>query len=558
MPKIKNMGDVNDILTKLENELDNVDVATKNNLKIKRKIPILINVFKHTKIKNEAIKLKAICLFKFLNKDDYDLKKLLVTINNIEIPINIKFKKGIPFIKKYYLNYYELEIPLKIIHKFDIQNKIITKYDDYKGRIIYNVFDFKKGKCRNSKVYIKDNTSIYFRQTVKNTMYLTVRETNFYDTRKGKIKLGLAHILSKFYFKKNILLYEKECSKYEESASILYEKLIDKGYNNCYYILNKDNPVIKDIDKKYRKHIVYKDSLKHIVYFFKCNKFIGTETIGHALQLRIANKYAMRKIQNPNLDYVFLQHGVMYMISLDCDLRSGFRNTNYKTYRVVVSSELEAEHFINLGRFDKENLYITGLAKFDKSVLNKNNDKIVIMPTWRRWETNQARYDFSQTNYYKMIERIVNAIPAKLKNKIIVLPHPLMIKAIQFSENELKKYIPKNISYNEILKDCKLLITDYSSISYDAFFRGSNVIFYWEEKDECLKQYGKNTKLMINDESAFGDVCYNQDELTDAINKNYYSNQLNKYKERYKNIVQFDDRKNTDRIINRLIEDKII
>ena len=28
---------------------------------------------------------------------------------------------------------------------------------------------------------------------------------------------------------------EKNSSKYEESASVLYEKLIDDGYNNAYY-----------------------------------------------------------------------------------------------------------------------------------------------------------------------------------------------------------------------------------------------------------------------------------------------------------------------------------
>lgn len=548
-------------MNKLENR-DSVSVATleqqDNNSKTERQMPILVNIFKHAKLKNEVIRFKSICLFKFVNKDDYDLKNLKITVNNEEIPINIKFKKGIPFIKGYYFNYYELQIPLSHVHKFDIQNKIITKYNDLTGRIIYNAFDLKKGRNRNSKIFIKGNTSLYFRQTVKNTMYFTVREKNIYDTKKGKLRLELAYLLSKFYYKENILLYEKECSRYEESASILYEKLMDKGYKNCYYILNKDNPIIKSIDKKYLDNIIYKDSLRHLIYFFRCKKFIGTETIWHALQLRVANKHAIRKIRDQNVTYVLLQHGVMYMISLDSDLRSDFRNTNYKTYRVVVSSELEAKHFIELGGFNRENLYITGLAKFDRSVLNEGNNKIVIMPTWRRWETNQARYDFSQSNYYKMILRIIDVIPEELLENVIVLPHPLMIKAMKGVKNELKKYIPNKIRYNEILKDCKLLITDYSSISYDAFFRGSNVIFYWEEKDECLKHYGKDAKLMLTEELAFGDVCYNQNELKNVIKENYYNNQKEKYKEKYKKIVEFDDRKNTDRIIDELIKDGII
>ena len=54
-----------------------------------------------------------------------------------------------------------------------------------------------------------------------------------------------------------------------------------------------------------------------------------------------------------------------------------------------------------------------------------------------------------------------------------------------------------DVKYDDILKHTKLLITDYSSIAYDAFYRGCNVIFYWEELQECLEAYGPSTKLMI-------------------------------------------------------------
>lgn len=527
--------------------------------KAQKQKPLLINIVKKVKRKNDILYLKAFALFKFLNKESYNLKNLKVEMGNKQIPFTLKFKKGIPFLKGYRFNFYELKIPLNHIYELDIQNKIILKYHQCKGRILYNLFDYKTGKNRNSKIVFKDNIAIYFRQTVKNTTYLTIRERNCYDTKKGKIKIFFARLFSKVYPKKNIiLLYEKECSKYEESASVLYEKLMDKGYDNCYFILNKLHPVIKKLEPKYQKNIIYKDSFKHLISFFKCKTFIGTETLPHALQLRIANKYAIDKIQDPNLTYVFLQHGVMYMISLDCDLRSGFRNTNYKKHRIIVSSELEAKHFIQLGGFKKENLYITGLAKFDKSTLNKNANKIVIMPTWRRWEVNQAKHDFSQTKYYKMLVRIVNSIPKYLRKNVIVLPHPLMIKVMKGSDCKLKKYIPKKTGYDEILKQCKVLITDYSSISYDAFYRGSNVIFYLEEKEECLKQYGGNAKLMLTEDLAFGDSCYHPEELEKIILDNYNKPQRKKYQERYQKIVAFHDNKNTNRIIQKLIEDRVI
>jgi len=390
-------------------------------------------------------------------------------------------------------------------------------------------------------------------------MYLTVRETNMYDNFKGKLKIFVGFILSKIYPKKNIiLLYEKECQRYEESASILYERLIDNGYDNAYYIINKDNPRLSKINSKYKQNFIYKDSLKHIIYFFKCKKFLSSESLDHAIQLRIANKRVQKKFNSKNLQYVFLQHGVMYMVSLSSDLRIGFRKKDMKLHKIVVSSKLEAQHFIDMADFKMEDLYICGLPKFDKAIRYNDADKIIIMPTWRRWEVNEATIDFKNTKYFKMIERIISGIPKEYHNKIIILPHPLIVSVLK-NNPKYRKYLPnEDTTYDDILKTCSLLITDYSSISYDAFYRGSNVIFYWEEKDECMKKYGENAKLMLDEKSAFGDVVYSKDGLKKVFNDNYLKVQKEKYKNRYKKIVEFFDGKNTDRLIKMLKKDKFL
>lgn len=521
----------------------------------------MLNITKKSSFRNGKINFSAFGLFKILGSTSSNInaKNLKIVINDVTFPIKLKYEKGIPFIKGYYFNFYKFSLPIEAILNFDIQNKIKLQYKDNFGRILFNIFDFKNGKNRNSKIIIHNDSAIYFRQTIKNTMYLTIREKNVYDTFKGQLKIFFSYVLSKFWFKRNIiLLYEKESNRYEESASVLYEKLIDKGYYSCYYIIDKNNDVLNNIDEKYKKNIIYKNSLRHLIYFFSCKKFIGTETIAHAIQLRIANKYAVRKINQKDISFIFLQHGVMYMISLDSDMRSSFRKNQYKLYKIVVSSKLEAEHFIELGGFNKKDLYITGLAKFDKSYKKTNADKIVIMPTWRRWELNQARIDFSKTNYYRMIEDIIKSIPEDLLQKTIILPHPLIVNYMKNSDCELKKYLPEKVEYDKILQNCKLLITDYSSISYDAFYRGSNVIFFWRDKDDCLKMYGEGTKLMLTKNLAFGSVCYNKKELVNAIQKDYHSNQETKYKNRYKKIVEFDDNSNSDRIISKLRKEKII
>lgn len=391
-------------------------------------------------------------------------------------------------------------------------------------------------------------------------MYFTVRNRNLTDSGLEQVKLNLAYCAAKVLPKKNILiLYEKNCSRYEESASVLYERLWDKGYRNAYFIIDRKYPHIDSIPEKYRSNLIFKGTFKHYLYFFKATTFLGSETLVHAIDLRVANKHVTKKMNSKDLTYVFLQHGVMYMVSLDAETRDFFgANGKLSKYRVVTSSQKEADHFIELGNYEPSCLYVCGLPKYDKNQWNTDADKIVIMPTWRSWEYNDVRFDFQDSKYYQMITRIFQAIPEEYQDKVIILPHPLFFDAVKEAEFDLKKYFNSNTKYDEILRNTKVLITDYSSIAYDAFYRGANVIFYWEEKEECLKNYGKSAKLMLNETNVFGDVCYKKEDLEKVIEKNYVDGQTPQHRDNYQQIVEFNDGKNTERLIDMLIKDEII
>lgn len=462
---------------------------------------------------------------------------------------------------------YRIEIPVADINSFEIQNKVDFVYRDKDGYgfqkgVKYSLLHWRKGKNKQGPIRIieSEDTSAYFRQSINNVLYFTVRKRNLTDGRKEQIKLNLAYWLAKFTPSRDIvLLYEKEASRYEESASVVYEKLIDMGYDNVYFVLDRHYPHLSQIQSKYRQKLVYKGTFRHYYYFFQSRTFLGSEALVHVIDLRISNKHALDKIKAKDINYVFLQHGVMYMVSLDSESRKFFKpmKTDGK-YRVVTSSKAEAKHFIELGGYDPEYIYVCGLPKFDRNTWNSDADKIVIMPTWRPWEYNEARYDFKDTKYYKMICRIFSAIPKDLQEKVIILPHPLFYDAVKESEFELKRYLNVDRKYDDVLKETKILITDYSSIAYDAFYRGCNVIFYWEEKDECMENYGPSTKLMLNEENAYGDICYNSEELKAVLEKNYVHEQPAAYREKYGKLVDYHDGKNTERLIGMLQKDGIL
>lgn len=462
---------------------------------------------------------------------------------------------------------YTIKIMNEDIKTLEIQNKVNFYYEDEAGfgfrkGVKYNLFHLKKGKNKQGpiRVFDSEETSAYFRQSKNNILYLTVRKKNLTDAKSEQRKLNLAYWLAKFSRSSNIvLLYEKESSRYEESASVLYEKMIDLGYHNAYFILDKNYPYIDSIDEKYRKNIIYKGTFRHYYYFFRSKTFLGSEALVHVIDLRISNKHALDKINAKDINYVFLQHGVMYMVSLDSESRRFFKPMKTDgLYRVVTSSKAEAAHFIELGGYDPSFIYVCGLPKFDRNKWDPSADKIVIMPTWRPWEYNEARYDFQETKYYRMICRIFKAIPADLREKIVILPHPLFYDAVRDAEFELKPYLNIDQKYDDVLKETKVLITDYSSIAYDAFYRGCNVIFYWEEKDECMENYGPSTKLMLNEENSYGDICYCPDDLAKVIRENYSHSQTLQHQEKYHQLVDYHDGKNTERLIELLRKDGIL
>lgn len=507
---------------------------------------------------------KLIIEFTVLTKkfQNYDLSKFHINLgfNNynftkkshkkyqVEIPYNSIDISGrsagvyIEYVDENGFTYKKKFISMKSIYQ-RCKNKILRKtglYDEHRDHILYY-----------SDLVFFENHSIFLYETWKGFLSLAYREINVTDDVKEQKKIKSAY---KKYMKESkkgkntpsILLYEKFCGKYEESAKYVFERLIDDGCENVYFILDKNSEYQSKVPEKYRKNIIEKYSPKHYYEYFNAKAFITTESINHVIDLTTYNSLTRRRQYLKDYYYVFLQHGVMFAYSLkgrwDFEKGGGFGDNSY----VVISSETEANHFIEDGNFDREDLIKCGLPKFDHAIKNEDADKILIMPTSRNFEYSTIRDDTLNSTYYNFSKKIIENVPDNLKDKIVFIPHPL-VNAI-FGKTDLEQYMPEEYSYDELLKNTRLLITDYSSISYDAFYRGANVIFAWIEKDMCLENLGIDLKL--NDENAFADIAYDYETLTELISKNYYGEHSEENTKKYEDIVEFHDRKNTERFIN--------
>lgn len=448
--------------------------------------------------------------------------------------------------------------PKKDISGWYTNNLPMLSFETTWGRIKVPILTAAKS---GEKAYGTDTDKAFVIRQDYRHLRIIIREEMVTDRASEKIKLAAAfalHVVTPWH--SPVVMYEKYCMNYEESASILFEKLIDMGYTNLKYILNRDSFARKGINEKYLKHIADQHSFSHYYNLFAAKSIIASEAIGHSLEKGSSSGLFKNFVVDGSKNYVFLQHGVMYMVALSSEQRNFFNKAEGKgKQRVVVSSHLEAEHFTNSTDYQPEDMYISGLIKFDRSVLDKDADRIMVMLTWRPWEFVLGTNNIKGTAYYKMLKRIVDAVPEKLKEKLIVMPHPLLARQASLDkEDDVWKYYMPDVKYDDILKKTKLLITDYSSISYDAFYRGSNIIFDWEEKDQCMKEYGENGRLMLTEELAFGDICYNNSEMTDRIARAYAEGQSSEYQERYSRLVEFHDGRNSERFIEMAKKDGIL
>lgn len=528
---------------------------------------ILINVFPIFFRNKKQVGIFSMCFYRISKNNKSKAFKRYIKLNNDYFEVKMILKNGLGGVTLgnyiYYFNIYKVKFDLDKVSRYSPQNLIKVVFKDKNKEIIipvvYNLLHFTRYKGITSRIFkINDDLVCYFRQTKLNSIALTVRNPNITDKFINKFKILMAKIVSMLTLSKDIiLLYEKEANKYEESASMVYERLIDLGYDNSYFVIRKNSKHVDFIDEKYRKNIIWAFTFKHYLYFFKCHKFIGTESVPHVIELRTANRFITKRYIKKNYKQVFLQHGVMYMIALDANTRSGFRKNGNEMpmdAKIVVSSKKEAEHFTKLGGFSEEDMYITGLPFYDRTIRKKDADKIVIMLTWRTWDYNLLVSNYKEASYYKFIKKIIENIPSQYYDKLYLLPHPLVLS--KFKNIDLNKWIPDIKSYDKILEETDLLITDYSSIAYSAFYRGSNVIFCWDELDKCMKKY--KSHLMLNSKNVFGDVTYNCKNLGELIKDNYKKSQKELYVKRYKEIVEFSDNKNTDRLIECLKRDNII
>lgn len=369
-----------------------------------------------------------------------------------------------------------------------------------------------------------------------------------------------------------ISLIYKDKKKYKDSWIICERgtEAKDNGYKLFKYLREnyKEQKVYYIIDKTYLNdykrveklgNIIQYGSFEHKMAFLISNRLISTH-IGTICPWSYRLYKKLFDLRNKK-KFIRLGHGI-----IKDDLSINLNKNTTKIDLFITSSDRERYEVINRYGYSEEEVVCTGLARFDDLYEHKSKKYILFMPTWRRNIAKAKIFNpaideeklFLESQYYKTMKSILNnknlkSILEEYNYKLIFYPHYEMQKYLKYFDNDLLIDIADK-DYNDVqdlLKESKLLITDYSSVFFDFAYMMKPIIYYQFDRDDFFSNhYKKGYFDYIKD--GFGDVIECEDELICKIL--YYIKNNFEVEERYKNNVgkffKYRDKSNCNRIIN--------
>ncbi len=257
--------------------------------------------------------------------------------------------------------------------------------------------------------------------------------------------------------------------------------------------------------------------------------------------------------------------------SVNLDLQHGITHNRFpSTYKEINGSDLyicgakpEHDWVIKEFHWDEKSAVYTGFARFDGLHDGKTKNQILIMPSWRTELKDVDDETFERSSYYKHWNDLLSsealAILAKEQrlNIVFYLHYSLQnfVHLFQHVKAPIKLASFEEYDVQELLKESKLLITDYSSVFFDFAYMHKPVIYYqFDYEDFYSKHYEHGYFNHFRD--GFGPVVESQveviKEIETAIKHNFALRP--RYDDRINHFFPLYDTNNCERIYNAIAQ----
>ena len=237
----------------------------------------------------------------------------------------------------------------------------------------------------------------------------------------------------------------------------------------AYYVITADSPDAAKITAL--GGAVQRCSFRHYLLYYCADYLVGTHVQPCAPDLIVHYHLAAKGIRARGKQ-VFLQHGVikdemqwLHRENLYLDLFVCGAKPEYEYIRDTYGFAPEVPRYLGLARWD--NLLQVGQAPCKKMIL--------FMPTWRgaHYPDGEA---FRDTQFYQSCQALLNSprlhkMLEQYGYTLVFYPHIEMQKHLaQFHTDSARVCLADSTTHDvqQLLLDCALLITDYSSVFFDV------------------------------------------------------------------------------------------
>ncbi len=360
---------------------------------------------------------------------------------------------------------------------------------------------------------------------------------------------------------KRIWIYYDKIYKGGDNAEYLYQYARKKQDDiQHYYIINKESVDYKRL-KEENANILIFGTTKQRLYCLYAEVILATHK--NVISFCGFGKSSRKHFRDLfNAEIMCIQHGLTIQ---EIPQHQNRLEDNTKLYLCTSKYEIE-----NLSKpiydYDKSCLKLVGLARFD-GLINRAKRQILICPTWRKsaantktrmGNTREYTEEFKKSEYFRIFNNIINNKKLidkakELNYKILFLLHPVLTsQACDFDTNDYVKVltVQDGISYEQLLTESSLMVTDYSGVQYDFAYMRKPIIYF--HPDELPAQYedgGINYETM-----GFGPICKDSENMIKTLCEYMESDCKTKqtYIDRANDFFAFDDYHNCERIYNEI------
>ena len=345
--------------------------------------------------------------------------------------------------------------------------------------------------------------------------------------RKAAAARCAAHI-ARFFIRKPVWLVSDRLDKADDNGEIFYRYL--KKYHSkeidSYFLISASAPNYNDIKKL--GGVIEPYSWKHKILALIADWSLSSQT-------DLVFRHPFWNYEHPyrnmlvKTKFVFLQHGV-----LTTDMTRWLRKDVQQFDGFVTSTEAETKRVLegDYG-YTEEQVWMTGLPRFDRLHNKKRSKLITVMPAWRKQLTTKqdtktgkwgVKPGFSESAYAAFYRELMHsqelkATAEKYGYTIQMKIHPNFAHlADDFRFEDWVKVVPADVSYSEIFSSSSLLITDYSSSVQDFIYLEKPVVYCQFDADYFFSGEDISDKGDIDfQKEGFGEVTYSLEELVTVV-----------------------------------------